>query len=398
MISSCTSPPKTTMGGELAGGPTPNDDLVIAPRFVRRNGLQRPFDPLQIASWVIITMLVASFCFLLMPMVPNPWKLISLVVYLVCLVGVLGSGFETGRCDPVDPYVHAPEEELDKLPDLLKCNACRSRVNKLSRHCLICDKCVVDYDHHCKWLNNCIGLANYKSFICLIVSTLLLVGLQLLTSTALFITYIIDLDQLASDLSSSSLALDKEAFLGLLAANIFIGVPACMMVAHLVGFHIFLAYHGLTTYNYVMQTQAAEEAKNRAKSYEDDELSTSTEEDSELDEEDTPDDKKSSHGLDGDTDAPPQMQHEVDVPEKRLTIPALEQSAIPIVDEKSLDAESNVCVQADSIPGQLDVEEPVGSRRGPVRLAPLSGSRPPTAGGDLESGLPMYSPPLSQPQ
>lgn len=386
------------MGGELAGGPTPDDDLVIAPRFVRRNGLQRPFDPLQIASWVIITMLVVSFCFLLVPMVPSPWKLISLVVYLVSLLAVLGSGFETGRCDPIDPYVTAPEEELDQLPDLLKCNACRSRVNKLSRHCLICDKCVVDYDHHCKWLNNCIGLANYKSFICLIVSTLLLVGLQLLTSASLFISYVIDMDQLASDLASSSLSLEKEAFLGLLAANIFIGVPACMMVAHLVGFHIFLAYHGLTTYNYVMQTQAAEEAKKRAQSYEDDELSTSSEEDSELEEEQPPEQRRTPDEPDGDAGAPPQMGHEADVPEKSLTIPASEQMAIPIVDDKSLVGESKVCVQADSIPGQLDVEEPTGSRRGPVRLAPLNGSRPPTAGGDLESGLPMYSPPLSQPQ
>lgn len=388
------------MGGELAGGPTPLDDWVVAPRFVRRNGLQRPFDPLQIASWVIITMLVVSFCFLIVPMLPSPWKLICLVVYLMCLLAVLGSGFETGRCDPMDPHINASEDELDQLPDLLKCNACRSRVNKLSRHCLICDKCVVDYDHHCKWLNNCIGLANYKSFICLIVSTLLLVGLQLLTSTTLFISYVIDVEQLASDLASSSLSLDKEAFLGLLAANIFIGVPACMMVAHLVGFHIFLAHHGLTTYNYVMQTQAAEEAKNRAKSYEDDDLSTSTEEDSEGEEE-PPEQRRTPDELDGDSGSPPQMGHEGEVPEKRLTIPASEHKAIPMmVEEKSLHAQNKVCIQADSIPGQLDVEEPTGTRRGPVRLAPLndSASRPATAGGDLESGLPMYSPPLSQPR
>ena len=34
-----------------------------------------------------------------------------------------------------------------------------------SRHCLLCCKCVHHFDHHCRWLNNCIGDANYKSFL-----------------------------------------------------------------------------------------------------------------------------------------------------------------------------------------------------------------------------------------
>lgn len=231
---------------------------------VRRHGFHSPYDTLQLLSWCITVLLAGSFCLLLAPMLSKPWDAVATAVYLSLLCVVLGSGFMCGHVDPIDPYVLCSEEELAGVPDLLKCGACCSRVNKLSRHCLICDKCVVDFDHHCKWLNNCIGAANYRYFLGLIASTALLIGLQLAVSISLFVQYI-NLWDTVSELSPP-FGMNVRVHFGVVCTNIVLGIPALCLVLHLVGFHMFLGYHQLTTYNYVMKIQSAEATTSRSSS------------------------------------------------------------------------------------------------------------------------------------
>ena len=33
-----------------------------------------------------------------------------------------------------------------------------------THHCSICGRCVMGMDHHCPWMNNCIGIKNHKAF------------------------------------------------------------------------------------------------------------------------------------------------------------------------------------------------------------------------------------------
>lgn len=44
------------------------------------------------------------------------------------------------------------------------CTKCNCVKPPRSHHCSICRRCVMGMDHHCPWMNNCIGIRNHKSF------------------------------------------------------------------------------------------------------------------------------------------------------------------------------------------------------------------------------------------
>jgi hypothetical protein len=44
------------------------------------------------------------------------------------------------------------------------CHDCKCIVAPRAKHCLKCDMCVDRYDHHCGWVNRCVGRNNLKRF------------------------------------------------------------------------------------------------------------------------------------------------------------------------------------------------------------------------------------------
>ena len=53
---------------------------------------------------------------------------------------------------------------LDTLEASCLCPDCEVIRTPRCRHCMLCQRCVDRYDHHCPWVNNCIGKGNYVQF------------------------------------------------------------------------------------------------------------------------------------------------------------------------------------------------------------------------------------------
>ena len=49
------------------------------------------------------------------------------------------------------------------------CPYCWIKKNFSSKHCLICNICVDGFDHHCFWVNNCVGKKNYYLFLTFLI-------------------------------------------------------------------------------------------------------------------------------------------------------------------------------------------------------------------------------------
>ena len=50
------------------------------------------------------------------------------------------------------------------------CPKCEILRPEDSRHCYICDRCVQRFDHHCQWMDTCIGVGNHNYFLMFIIS------------------------------------------------------------------------------------------------------------------------------------------------------------------------------------------------------------------------------------
>lgn len=69
-----------------------------------------------------------------------------------------------------------------KFAHLRFCGTCHIKRPPKSSHCRYCDNCVLEFDHHCFWVGNCIGARNHGSFIMFLTAAGLSAGIFMLTS------------------------------------------------------------------------------------------------------------------------------------------------------------------------------------------------------------------------
>lgn len=89
--------------------------------------------------------------------------------------------------DYKDVLVSKTEKMLKKM-----CFECKNSLPKRGYHCDICGVCIKQYDHHCTWINNCVGKRNIARFIFFLVFLVLSLGFIGLVSFVASLSIIID--------------------------------------------------------------------------------------------------------------------------------------------------------------------------------------------------------------
>ena len=93
-------------------------------------------------------------------------------IFLVLAAGTLIYYHRATWSDPgyIPVTLKAPTHALVKEVYDKTCEKCGNRWKPpRAYHCSTCDRCVFKMDHHCVWINNCVGAGNAKYFLQFVV-------------------------------------------------------------------------------------------------------------------------------------------------------------------------------------------------------------------------------------
>ncbi|CAI8600862.1 unnamed protein product [Vicia faba] len=143
------------------------------------------------------------------------------------------------------PATYTPDIEDNTTPlheikrkggDLRFCQKCSHYKPPRAHHCRVCKRCVLRMDHHCIWINNCVGHANYKIFF-------------------IFVTYaaiacIYSMILLVGSLAYDGLPDDENnggSYRTVYVVSVILLAPLSISLCVLLGWHIYLILHNKTT-------------------------------------------------------------------------------------------------------------------------------------------------------
>ena len=148
------------------------ESLLHSPGLLSVCGIKPPQRPITFRP-----MLMFLYIFLLITGIFSIFYLLHLDSQTYQVLASLELIFFVIVCCKNPGYMKKNHEHL--LLDLTKtvecyqiCPECVVRRPPRSRHCQICNKCVEKFDHHCPWINNCIGGRNLGVFYCFLIITL----------------------------------------------------------------------------------------------------------------------------------------------------------------------------------------------------------------------------------
>ena len=110
-------------------------------------------------------------------------------------------------------------------------------------HCSACNRCVLNMDHHCPWINNCVGFWNRKYFLLLLIYVLIM---TYTTALSLFYDFYKTLEYGFNNKFFSKDDPKLNNYILIMVSFLLNFIIACLMTAFL-KFHIMLASDNKTT-------------------------------------------------------------------------------------------------------------------------------------------------------
>ncbi|XP_040850273.1 palmitoyltransferase ZDHHC3 isoform X3 [Ochotona curzoniae] len=125
-----------------------------------------------IVTWFLV--LYAEFVVLFVMLLPSRdyvYSIINGILFNVLAFLALASHCRAMLTDPgAVPKGNATKEFIESLQlkpgqVVYKCPKCCSIKPDRAHHCSVCKRCIRKMDHHCPWVNNCVGENNQKYFV-----------------------------------------------------------------------------------------------------------------------------------------------------------------------------------------------------------------------------------------
>lgn len=121
---------------------------------------------LMVIMVVLLTTSVVVFWYtFLLPTILNystPWVYYHFIVSHYLLINIVFHYYKAVSTSPGKPPTTKPMEEIQGA---IICKHCVQPKPQRAHHCSICDSCFLKMDHHCPWMNNCIGHFNHRYFV-----------------------------------------------------------------------------------------------------------------------------------------------------------------------------------------------------------------------------------------
>ena len=95
-----------------------------------------------------------------------------ILLFLLIISFIIANRSDPGFLKPTDNMTWL-EMVQNKIPINDFCPYCRIKKEGKVKHCHVCCRCVSGFDHHCNWINNCVGDNNIFAFLFFVITILM---------------------------------------------------------------------------------------------------------------------------------------------------------------------------------------------------------------------------------